>query len=241
MAARTELPRNNSAVRPIEGRRVVASALWSAAGDALGWQSELTDERGLRFRTGNNRVHGMVEWRRRIGGRYGPTVSLPAGTYSDDTQLRLAVGRSIRGTGEFDPEAFAKIELPVWQSYSLGAGPGTLAAASNLAKNGVSWFSNFYEGKDHKSYFLGGGNGAAMRIQPHVWSNNPEAPLTFLPGVLRDAVITHGHPRGFCGAAFHALCLARALTGHRVPDPDEWLLLAKAMNQICSVVEEDEQ
>ena len=50
-----------------------------------------------------------------------------------------------------------------------------------------------------------GGNGVAMRIQPHVWSAADLAdPDTYLPGVIRDAVSTHGHPVALAGAAIHA-------------------------------------
>src|ERR1700726_3631681 len=120
---------------------VLHSALWAAAGDALGWITELSHgESGVRYRTGANTVTRPVAWVRTIGGRHGPKVELPAGTYSDDTQLRLAVSRSIRGNGSFDVEAFAKIELTVWPTYALGGGLGTKAAASNLARRGVNWF-----------------------------------------------------------------------------------------------------
>jgi hypothetical protein len=114
--------------------RIVSSALWAAAGDALGWVTEV----GLA-----ERVRQPIEWMFRPS-RFAPAVLLPAGTYSDDTQLRLAVSRATPGDGGFDVEAFAKIELPVWTSYSLGAGRGTTAAAINLANKKVEWFSNFY-------------------------------------------------------------------------------------------------
>src|SRR4051812_5768683 len=93
---------------------VVSSALWAAAGDALGWMTELArGESGVVHRTGFPTVSAPVDWQRMIGGRAGPRVDLPAGTYSDDTQLRLAVCRAIRGDGEFDVEAFAKVEVTV--------------------------------------------------------------------------------------------------------------------------------
>jgi hypothetical protein len=35
-----------------------------------------------------------------------------------------------------------------------------------------------------------------MRIQPHVWaSRDPADPASYLPGVLLDTTLTHGHPR----------------------------------------------
>jgi ADP-ribosylglycohydrolase len=167
---------------------VLRSALWAAAGDALGWITELSrGESGVRYRTGNASVSRPVAWTRTIGGRLGPRVDLPAGTYSDDTQLRLAVGRSIRGNGSFDVEAFAKIELTVWPTYALGGGLGTKAAASNLSRRGVNWFSNFF-GVNGQAYTSSGGNGAAMRIQPHVWSLPPGS-KDLLPNVLRNALV----------------------------------------------------
>jgi ADP-ribosylglycohydrolase len=220
---------------------IISSALWAAAGDAIGWITELGDENTIRHRTGHTRVDSPVDWRRRIGGRFGPTLQLPSGTYSDDTQLRLAVSRATRGNGDFDVEAFAKVELPVWSSYSLGAGRGTTAAASNLAKGTVSWFSNFFGGRGERGYVDAGGNGAAMRIQPHVWKCAPDEHATFVRDVLRDAVTTHGHPKGFCGALFHAFCLAHALSVHQIPKPDDWISFADQLRCVPEAIAADEQ
>lgn len=195
---------------------VINSALWAAAGDALGWMTELSHgAAGVKHRTGTEFVVEPMAWNRLIGGRFGTTVDLPAGTYSDDTQLRLCVSRAIRGDGAFDVEAFAKIELTVWQGYFLGAGSGSKAAASNLSRRGVNWFSNFFK-TDRQSYINAGGNGAAMRIQPHVWSAQGGGP-NVITRVLRDALVTHGHPHGFCGAVFHALCLQSAIINRKIP------------------------
>lgn len=202
-------------------RAVVHSALWAAAGDALGWITELSHgPAGVVRRTGAPTVTKPVEWQHVIGGRNGPKVDLPAGTYSDDTQMRLAVSRSIRGDGSFDAETFAKIEVTVWPTYALGGGLGTKAAALSLSRRSVNWFSNFFESGRQK-YANGGGNGAAMRIQPHVWSASNGSDSLVLD-VLRDAIVTHGHPHGFCGAVFHALCLADTIQNDGVPEPADW-------------------
>ena len=202
-------------------RAVVHSALWSAAGDALGWITELSrGPAGVTHRTGSSKVTEPVEWQRFIGGRSGPRVDLPAGTYSDDTQLRLAVCRSIRGDGSFDAETFGKIELTVWPTYALGGGLGTKAAALNLSRRSVNWFSNFFDNAGQK-YISGGGNGAAMRVQPHVWSSSKLSDQVLL-NVMRDAIVTHGHPHGFCGAVFHALCLDEVINNGLIPEPRMW-------------------
>ena len=222
-------------------KAVVSSALWAAAGDALGWMTELArGESGVAHRTGSKIVSAPVEWQRIIGGRTGPRVDLPAGSYSDDTQLRLAVSRAIRGDGEFDVEAFAKVEMTVWPSYALGAGLGTKAAASNLARRSVNWFSNFFD-SGGQQYASGGGNGAAMRIQPHVWSSAAKSEESMIADVLRDALVTHGHPHGFCGAIFHAFCVAHALEQRSVPGPSDWLYFVEKLNMIPALISADPQ
>jgi ADP-ribosylglycohydrolase len=218
----------------------VRSALWAAWADALGFQTELARDGGqVQRRLGADWVETTLPWKRRVGGRYGPEVELPAGAYSDDTQLRLAVGRCLRANGRFDVEAFSKIELPVFLSYELGAGVGTKAAASALGRRSVRWNSNFFE--THRSrYITGGGNGAAMRIQPHVWAAPEFRPDDYLPGVLRDAVITHGHPRGILGAALHALALGSTLREGAVPEPERWPGMVGYLSRVPDLMREDD-
>lgn len=194
--------------------RVRRSALWAAYGDALGWISELTDASGLKRRTGGPPLREPIAWKRRIGGRAGVTASLPKGCYSDDSQLRLATSRAIRPDG-FDVEAFAKVELPVWLSYALGGGRSTSVAATRLGKPRSSWFANSFKG-----WTASGGNGAAMRVQPHVWAaRTPEDPKSFIPDVVRNTICTHSHPRGLMGAVLHALSVARAISTGNCPSP----------------------
>lgn len=234
----TDKPRVPSAER--REQAVVNSALWAAAGDALGWITELArGEAGVRHRAGVTKVTEPVSWQRMIGGRNGPKVNLPAGTYSDDTQLRLAVSRSIRGNGSFDVETFAKIEVTVWPTYALGGGLGTKAAAINLSLRGVNWFSNFYD-RGAQKYVKGGGNGAAMRIQPHVWASKGNEDEMLL-NVLRDSLVTHGHPHGFCGAVFHALTLNDVIKYGIIPTPDMWQGYVKRFADLPALLSRDSQ
>lgn len=198
------------------------SALWAAYGDALGFMTELADAKGVHWRTGKDQVEQTQPWRRRIGGRFGKVLPLPAGCYSDDTQLRLAVARAIGTGGQFDAEVFAKIELTVWPAYALGGGRGTKQAAVHLARRDVNWFSNFYKGRE-TSYWESGGNGAAMRIQPHVWAAaNLKDRDAIAAAILRDAVCTHGHPRALAGAVLHGWWLAHVLSTGEPPAPADW-------------------
>jgi ADP-ribosylglycohydrolase len=169
----------------------------------------------------------------------GVEVTLPAGMYSDDTQLRLAVGRCIRAAGRFDAEVFSKIELPMLLSYGFGIGRGTRAAAQSLTKRSVRWYSNFFDTKVAR-YVQGGGNGAAMRIQPHVWSAPRFSPDIFLPNVIRDSATTHGHVRGLLGAALHAVSLSVTLREGAPPKPARWAEMFKYLERLPQVVARDE-
>jgi ADP-ribosylglycohydrolase len=220
--------------------RTVNSALWAAYGDAIGFTTELADASLVKRRTGSaGPVTTTVAWQRLVGGRFGALVDLPAGTYSDDTQLRLATSRCIRQDGYFDVESLAKIELPVWLNYSLGGGLGSKAAATSLSSSSTNWYSNFFR-TEKATYVQGGGNGAAMRVQPHVWcAGDLMNPNSYLPDVVRNAVVTHGHVRGIAGAMLHAMSLAFVLGENRIPAPDEWQNFSSAIAHLPMLVEED--
>ncbi|MBK0868312.1 ADP-ribosylglycohydrolase family protein [Saccharopolyspora sp. HNM0986] len=210
--------------------------LWSAWADALGFISELTDDAGLRRRLGHMPLNKPVAWQRRIGGRAGVKVALPAGCYSDDTQLRLATARAISHRG-FDVESFANVELAVWPAYALGGGRASKAAARNLAKPGMAWFGNFFDG-----WTAAGGNGAAMRIQPHVWAASEPASLgPHLTDVLTNAVTTHGHPRALVGAVVHALALGSILEAGEVPSPESWPRILDLAEQAIKLFDDHPQ
>lgn len=222
----------------MRNRRTVSSALWAAYGDVLGFPTELVDASGVHRRLGKPASTHPQSWKRLVGGRNGAWIELPAGSYSDDTQLRLSTCRAIRADGYFDVEAFAKVELPVWLSYSLGAGRGSKLGASTLSQRSVNWFSNFFEQGDI-SYINGGGNGAAMRIQPHVWAAHDLGnPATYLPEVIQNSLCTHGHPRGIAGAVIYAVCLAHVLRHAEIPPPNDWPMLGSFATLATSYIEE---
>lgn len=206
------------------------SMLWAAYGDALGFISELTDARGLERRIQGTSLDRLMPWRRRVGGRGGVEVMLPAGCWSDDTQLRMAVSRSITQHG-FDVETFARVELPVWPSYALGGGRASKAAAKNLATHNTLWYANTFPG-----WHNAGGNGAAMRIQPHVWAS-PDLEADFVLNVVMDSICTHGHPRAIVGACFHASTLAHCLRTGAAPTLRECIDIASALHDTPSLIE----
>ena len=47
------------------------SALWAAYGDAVGFISELSDEKKLLWRASTSRIITTIPWKRKIGGQFG--------------------------------------------------------------------------------------------------------------------------------------------------------------------------
>jgi len=183
---------------PTQVEKCKGAMLGTAIGDALGWPNEPRSKNRAKRAKVTDR---FVEWTRTSNvPRWHDEKILP-GEYSDDTQLTLAVARSII-TGDWE-RFLAEREFPFWLQYERGGGSALLKAARSLKKGSMPWQS------DHaRDYFNAGGNGAAMRILPHVIAaaKEPDTKKLMLD-VTKDTRITHGHPRAFLGA----LCYAYAL------------------------------
>src|SRR5690606_23926148 len=95
---------------PSIAEKCKGAMLASAIGDALGWPNELKASNTIKKTRANDR---FVEWTRRSGGRYWlHNEKILPGEYSDDTQMILAVARSII-TGNWESTLAFK-EIPFW-------------------------------------------------------------------------------------------------------------------------------
>lgn len=173
--------------------------LAAAIGDALGWPNEPRSKN----RAKNTKVNDhFIEWTRSCSSPRYHDEKILAGEYSDDTQMILSVARSIIA-GNWE-KFLAEKELPYWLKYERGGGGALLKAAKSISEKKVLlWKSNYT-----RDYFKAGGNGAAMRILPHViaLAKNPNVQDLMLD-VIKDTLITHGHPRAFLGATCYAYAL----------------------------------
>lgn len=196
---------------------VAGSLLGAAAADALGWITEFVrgkDHLQKLYKT--DLVTEYRAWEKTSGGRFIAHVDrIEKGEYSDDTQLSLAVARSLLADGTVDVEHLAKAELPLWRDYARGAGSSVTAAAKGLARKNVRWNRNFYT-YTHRGQQLdyrdAGGNGGAMRVGPIALAN-PGRPEAVSDGVWRSTVVTHGHPRAIFGGLLYGHALRLCLEG----------------------------
>ncbi|GAA1440278.1 ADP-ribosylglycohydrolase family protein [Nocardiopsis tropica] len=183
--------------------------LCAAVGDALGWPQEQNSNI-----VGGNRnryvdaTPDFRDWARYGGGQYQPYIDLvSAGSYSDDTQLMLATGRTLQSEDWF--AALTRRELPLLLLYSRGAGGATLRACRTWSTGTGPWVSGTTQ-KSQKAtelYFRAGGNGVAMRIAPHVIMHATRPTEELVARVVQDGIATHGHPRALVGAAAYAVAL----------------------------------
>src|SRR5207249_637940 len=138
------------------------AVVFSAVGDALGWPTEQSGKKMQSILP----LRSFVRWRKLVGGRWwGYLDEVAPGEYSDDTQLMLAVARSISPSGSFEPETFAYGELPLWLHYERGGGKSVKAAARSLIRRQNDWLHNSYR-IGELDYRRAGANGAAMRNLP---------------------------------------------------------------------------
>jgi ADP-ribosylglycohydrolase/catechol 2,3-dioxygenase-like lactoylglutathione lyase family enzyme len=191
-------------------RRAQAAMLAAATGDALGWPMEPVASRV----GGTSNIVPQLEfmsWDRREGGRFAPFVRhVEAGTYSDDTQLTLAVARSLLH-GQRWWQHLTEVELPLWTLYELGGG-GAVRRAAKQWEQGVAPWSEAAKPQDQAKYFSAGGNGAAMRVVPHAICSIADPDFAdAATRIIADGITTHGHPRALVGALAAGFATWRAL------------------------------
>lgn len=187
-------------------QRAQGSLIASAIGDALGWPYE--------FNSGNqNRDNTMdskfVSWKRKNKYPFWYVETIKKGNYSDDTQLTLAIARSLLCKDWFN--YFTKVEYPYWLTYERGAGRAVKKAALIWKKGNSPWIS-----AECRDYFWAGGNGGAMRILPHVIRGMDNKVENVIDEVIQDVTISHGHPRAILGATCYAFALYYLFNKHGV-------------------------
>lgn len=233
-----EKPKRTGTIPPVE--KFQGALLLSAIGDALGWPTEfLKTPNGHRLPF-ELPVRSFVGWHKLVGGKWwGYDQYIEPGTYSDDTQLALAIARSITDEGEFDTERFAYEELPLWLQYEQGGGRSVKTAAHKLIGKNANWLNNFYR-QDKLDYREAGANGAAMRNLPIALADVTDEPKIITDSFL-NAIITHGHPRAILGTIVFALAINYALTRQVITVEDMQQYLHDHMSRIGKIVDTDDR
>ncbi len=183
----------------------VGAMLGAAFGDALGWPNERIAKSNASEQT-QGRLHDFKRWTRRSGGRFFPHEEIiEEGEYSDDTQLILALSRSLQ-KGEAWWEHFTQVELPFWSVYERGGGGATKRSVESWLDGVKPWSPN-RKPQDVKRYYDAGGNGVAMRVLPHILRLGEIEFPKIATNIFLDGIATHGHPRALLGALTYGFAL----------------------------------
>ncbi|MGO4871154.1 MAG: ADP-ribosyl-[dinitrogen reductase] hydrolase [Roseiarcus sp.] len=153
--------------------RALAAFLGFAIGDALGATVEFMTRGEIAAAYG---VHRHI-----IGGGW---LKLAPGAVTDDTQMALALGRSLVRRRGFDAQDVCE-EFAAW----LGGGPPDVG---NTCRRGIRRY--IVDGTTTGAFSEGdAGNGAAMRVAPVALATlgRPDAAIEWTLGQCR---ITHHHP-----------------------------------------------
>lgn len=158
-------------------------ALWGqAVGDALGTTVEFNDELGIATREAS-------DWPTELIG-VGPFRLLP-GQVTDDTELALALARSLAGLGRYDEEDVARSYLRWWAS-----GPFDVGFTTNQAFGAPAPSASAVRARVSQNTQA---NGSLMRASPLgvFGAGLPRSKLAELAEA--DSMLSHAHP--VCRAA----------------------------------------
>ena len=189
----TTSPRENEAILD----RALGVLLGQAAGDALGTTVEFQSARSIQARY-PDRLREIVG-----GGPFG----LQPGQITDDTELALALARSLADRGRYDADDVASRYAGWYRSGPFDVG-GTIRRAFSVGRPGDAGLAAAFEAAANPSSQA---NGSLMRISPlgvHGW-RLPWPELAAL--AARDSRLSHPHPlcqaacAVFTGAIGHAV------------------------------------
>lgn len=140
--------------------------------------------------------------------RHKKTVQFPLGQYTDDTQLTLAIVKSLLTCGRVDPADIGVEFVKLWESDEIvGAGQVAHRAVRRLME-GVPW-------QDAAAADDLPWNGAAMRIAPvGLWHYDRQDQL--VRDVELASFVTHRHPLAVDGAIAVATAVAHAATSSEI-------------------------
>jgi ADP-ribosylglycohydrolase len=178
---------------------VTATLVGLAIGDAL----------GMPFEKRGEAVHkDLPTW----AGNYrkGTHHKLPAGHFTDDTEMALALAMAILDNGRYDAHTAARWYLSWAEGTPHGMGGTTRKAMVKLAA-GVPPHASGVSFDDPDTV----GNGTAMRVAPlGVWYRSAE--LAQLREVTsQDSAITHQSPEAAAGSLAIAWAVKKSLDGSR--------------------------
>jgi ADP-ribosyl-[dinitrogen reductase] hydrolase len=172
-----------------------------ACGDALGGPVEFVSRGEIARRY----PHGLRDF---VGGGW---LHLSPGEITDDTQMTLALARSLSHGGDLDMEEVAARFLAWFESKPKDVGRTTAAALENLAR-GIPWQEAGERVQQAAGPRGAAGNGSVMRCAPVALRYRTKS-AALRNASLDTARVTHADPRCTWGAVAINQAIVHLLTG----------------------------
>jgi ADP-ribosylglycohydrolase len=181
--------------------KIIGMFLGIAIGDALGMPVEKMTAEEI------SRKYGRIT-------DYLATVdhpwhgNVPAGTWTDDTRLTLAVAESLIGRNGFDMDDIAQKHIEAFQSSARSDWGGTTREAIQRLIQGVHWSESAVTGPKR-----GFGNGVVMKIAPlGAYFASAEGSIFGMLEMIRNfTFMTHKTSIAMASAVVHSLAVADCL------------------------------
>jgi ADP-ribosylglycohydrolase len=157
---------------------------------------------------------------------------LGRGTYTDDTQMMIALAESLIAQGRIDGPCLARAFLDAYE-VDRGYGGGT-RRVFELWRSGVAVAlaaSQVFDGQGSR------GNGAAMRIAPVAVLFRDDHERLCVEAAA-SARVTHAHPVGVDGAVVQAAAIGAALRGEDILTVARATARTPELRRALEVVEE---
>ena len=188
---------------------VVGSIVGLAIGDAIGYPAEFRRRAQLLAEIGSDGITDFIALKDpRFSRPFFVGPDHPPGTFTDDTQMTIAVAESLLAAGKSDLDDLMTemgrrfVDWSRSEKNNRAPGGTCMEGCSNLAR-GIHWRDSGVAGSK--------GCGSAMRVAPiGLYCKD----LDQVAEVARaSSLLTHGHPAALEAAAAGAIMVAMALTG----------------------------
>jgi ADP-ribosyl-[dinitrogen reductase] hydrolase len=186
--------------RASEGQRLdraFGCMLGLVAGDSLGSQVEFRSARDIRAEYPMG-VRDLA---------VSPVWQTLAGQPTDDSELGLALARSLAGRAEYDPEVVATAYARWYRSNPFDCGGTTARAFAAAANSTADKASAARRAADRSSQ----ANGSLMRVAPiGIWASDPADAAR---AAIEDSRLSHPHPICLAACAAFTAAIAAAVVG----------------------------
>ena len=186
--------------------KVRGAFLGLAVGDALGKPVETLSAKTIRERHGEVKEYLSCSGHKWFNGHM-------QGTWTDDTQLSLAIARAFVNKGEFNLDEIAREHVNEFAVNVKGWGGSTREAISKIA-TGVHWSQASITNKANR----GSGNGVAMKVAPisvYMALTNPaceqEKWKKDLQNIMHVAIMTHRTSMAITSGLAHTFAVFKCL------------------------------